>query len=174
MPCRRLPTTTPVRRRRAVCGRRDCSVGASRHRFRPSRDWGRTSRGLVPALFCGFQDCHRTGPEFPLPPGFGEEVQQRQRFWTAPRGPTIWSRSRPALPPRCESPGICGPEQMVGPIRVHPTGRFVYLGNRAGPVETQGKKVAIAADAIHLPCRQRRQAQVGQVYNIEIHGITQW
>jgi 6-phosphogluconolactonase (cycloisomerase 2 family) len=44
-------------------------------------------------------------------------------------------------------PGNLRPEQMVGPIHVHPNGRFVYLGNRAsGLVETQGKKVAAGGE----------------------------
>ena len=39
------------------------------------------------------------------------------------------------------------PEQMVGPIHVHPNGRFVYLGNRAsGMVEAQGRKVAAGGE----------------------------
>jgi 6-phosphogluconolactonase len=44
-------------------------------------------------------------------------------------------------------PGNLRPEQMVGPIHVHPNGRFVYLGNRAsGLVETGGKKVAAGGE----------------------------
>jgi 6-phosphogluconolactonase len=44
-------------------------------------------------------------------------------------------------------PGNLRPEQMVGPIHVHPNGRFVYLGNRAsGLVETQGGKVAAGGE----------------------------
>jgi len=38
-------------------------------------------------------------------------------------------------------PGNLRPEQMVGPIHIHPNGRFVYLGNRAsGLIEVLGKK----------------------------------
>jgi DNA-binding beta-propeller fold protein YncE len=44
-------------------------------------------------------------------------------------------------------PGNLRPEQMVGPIHVHPNGRFVYLGNRAsGLVEIQGKKAAAGGE----------------------------
>ena len=44
-------------------------------------------------------------------------------------------------------PGNLRPEQMVGPIHVHPNGRVVYLGNRAsGLVEVQGKKVAAGGE----------------------------
>jgi 6-phosphogluconolactonase (cycloisomerase 2 family) len=44
-------------------------------------------------------------------------------------------------------PGNLRPEQMVGPIHVHPNGRFVYLGNRAsGMVEAQGRKVAAGGE----------------------------
>jgi 6-phosphogluconolactonase len=36
---------------------------------------------------------------------------------------------------------------MVGPIHVHPNGRVVYVGNRAGGViEVQGKKVAAGGE----------------------------
>ncbi len=38
-------------------------------------------------------------------------------------------------------PGNLHPEQMAGPIHIHPNGRFVYLGNRAsGLIEVEGKK----------------------------------
>ena len=44
-------------------------------------------------------------------------------------------------------PGNPHPEQMAGPIHIHPNGRFVYLGNRAsGLIEVQGKKVAAGGD----------------------------
>ncbi len=44
-------------------------------------------------------------------------------------------------------PGNLRPEQMVGPIHIHPNGRFVYLGNRAsGLVEAVGKKVAAGGE----------------------------
>jgi 6-phosphogluconolactonase len=44
-------------------------------------------------------------------------------------------------------PGNLRPEQMVGPIHVHPNGKVVYLGNRAGGlVEAQGKKVAAGGE----------------------------
>jgi DNA-binding beta-propeller fold protein YncE len=44
-------------------------------------------------------------------------------------------------------PGNLRPEQMVGPIHIHPNGRLVYLGNRAsGLMEVQGKKVAAGGE----------------------------
>jgi 6-phosphogluconolactonase (cycloisomerase 2 family) len=44
-------------------------------------------------------------------------------------------------------PGNPRPEQMVGPIHIHPNGRFVYLGNRAsGLIESQGKKFAAGGE----------------------------
>lgn len=44
-------------------------------------------------------------------------------------------------------PGKPHPEQMVGPIHIHPNGRFVYLGNRAsGLIDVQGKKVAAGGE----------------------------
>ena len=44
-------------------------------------------------------------------------------------------------------PGNLRPEQMTGPIHVHPNGRFVYIGNRAsGLVEIGGKKVAAGGE----------------------------
>jgi 6-phosphogluconolactonase (cycloisomerase 2 family) len=45
------------------------------------------------------------------------------------------------------APGNLRPEQMVGPIHIHPNGRFVYQGNRAsGFVEVQGKKFAAGGE----------------------------
>ena len=44
-------------------------------------------------------------------------------------------------------PGNPHPEQMVGPIHIHPNGRFVYLGNRAsGLLEANGEKVAAGGE----------------------------
>ena len=44
-------------------------------------------------------------------------------------------------------PANLRPEQMVGPIHVHPNGRFVYLGNRAsGQVDVDGKKAAAGGE----------------------------
>jgi 6-phosphogluconolactonase (cycloisomerase 2 family) len=44
-------------------------------------------------------------------------------------------------------PANLRPEQMVGPIHVHPRGHFVYLGNRAsGLTEADGKKVAAGGE----------------------------
>jgi 6-phosphogluconolactonase (cycloisomerase 2 family) len=70
-------------------------------------------------------------------------------------------------------PGNLRPEQMVGPIHVHPNGRFVYLGNRAsGLVEIQGKKAAaggentIAAFSIDQATGQPKLLQ-----GIDTHGF---
>ena len=44
-------------------------------------------------------------------------------------------------------PGNLRPEQAVGPIHIHPNGRFVYVGNRAsGQIESQGKKYAAGGE----------------------------
>jgi 6-phosphogluconolactonase len=44
-------------------------------------------------------------------------------------------------------PGNLRPEQMVGPIHMHPNGRSVYIGNRAsGLVEIGGKKLAAGGE----------------------------
>jgi 6-phosphogluconolactonase len=44
-------------------------------------------------------------------------------------------------------PSNLRPEQMVGPIHMHPNGRFVYLGNRAsGLIEIEGKKRAAGGE----------------------------
>jgi 6-phosphogluconolactonase len=70
-------------------------------------------------------------------------------------------------------PGNLRPEQMVGPIHVHPNGRMVYLGNRAGGlIEIQGKKVAaggentIAAFSINQTSGQPKLVQA-----IDTHGF---
>jgi 6-phosphogluconolactonase (cycloisomerase 2 family) len=45
------------------------------------------------------------------------------------------------------NPGNLRPEQMVGPIHVHPHGQVVYVGNRAsGTVERDGKKYAAGGE----------------------------
>jgi 6-phosphogluconolactonase (cycloisomerase 2 family) len=44
-------------------------------------------------------------------------------------------------------PGHLRPEQMVGPIHMHPSGRHVYVGNRAsGVIEAQGRKFAAGGE----------------------------
>jgi 6-phosphogluconolactonase len=44
-------------------------------------------------------------------------------------------------------PSNLRPEQMVGPIHIHPNGRFVSVGNRAsGLIENEGKKVAAGGE----------------------------
>jgi 6-phosphogluconolactonase len=70
-------------------------------------------------------------------------------------------------------PGDLHPEQMVGPIHIHPNGRFVYLGNRAsGLIEADGKKVAaggensIAVFRIDPSTGEPRMAQT-----IDTHGF---
>jgi 6-phosphogluconolactonase len=70
-------------------------------------------------------------------------------------------------------PGNSRPEQMVGPIHVHPNGRFVYLGNRASALrEAEGKKFAaggentIAAFSIDPASGEPRAIQA-----IETHGF---
>ena len=70
-------------------------------------------------------------------------------------------------------PGNLRPEQMVGPIHIHPNGRFVYVGNRAsGLIEGQGKKYAaggentIAVFAINQTSGEPRLLQA-----IDTHGF---
>lgn len=70
-------------------------------------------------------------------------------------------------------PGNLRPEQMVGPIHVHPNGRCVYLANRAsGVAESQGKKLAaggentIAVFAINEATGEPRLKQ-----SIDTHGF---
>jgi 6-phosphogluconolactonase len=44
-------------------------------------------------------------------------------------------------------PGNLRPEQMVGPIHIHPNGRSLYVGNRAsGLVEFEGRKAAAGGE----------------------------
>ena len=66
-------------------------------------------------------------------------------------------------------PGNLRPEQTVGPIHIHPNGRFVYVGNRAsGLIEGQGKKYAaggensIAVFAINQDQRRTQTAPGGR------------
>jgi 6-phosphogluconolactonase (cycloisomerase 2 family) len=70
-------------------------------------------------------------------------------------------------------PGNLHPEQMVGPIHVHPNGRTVYLGNRAsGLIEQDGKKFAaggensIAVFAINPTTGEPRLVQA-----VDTHGF---
>jgi 6-phosphogluconolactonase len=70
-------------------------------------------------------------------------------------------------------PGNLRPEQMVGPIHIHPNGQLVYLGNRcAGQIETGGKKHAaggensIAAFTINPTTGEPRLLQA-----IDTHGF---
>ena len=64
-----------------------------------------------------------------------------------------------------QEPGNLRPEQMVGPIHVHPSGKFVYLGNRASAlVEIQGKKVAAGGEnsiAVFTIDPKNRRAEAG-------------
>jgi 6-phosphogluconolactonase (cycloisomerase 2 family) len=70
-------------------------------------------------------------------------------------------------------PGNLRPEQMVGPVHVHPNGQVVYLGNRcAGTIESGGKKYAaggensIAAFTINPTTGEPRLLQA-----IDTHGF---
>ena len=61
---------------------------------------------------------------------------------------------------------------MVGPIHVHPNGKFVYLGNRAsGLVEIQGKKVAAGGEnSIAVFTINPKSGEPKLVQNIDTHG----
>jgi 6-phosphogluconolactonase len=70
-------------------------------------------------------------------------------------------------------PGNLRPEQMVGPIHIHPHGRTVYLGNRAsGLVEVQGKKVAAGGEnSIAVFSIDRTSGEPKLVQTIDTHGF---
>jgi 6-phosphogluconolactonase len=69
-------------------------------------------------------------------------------------------------------PGNLRPEQMVGPIHIHPNGRFVYLGNRAsGLIEAQGKKVAAGGEnSIAVFSIDQATGQPRVLQTIDTHG----
>jgi 6-phosphogluconolactonase len=71
-----------------------------------------------------------------------------------------------------QDPGNLRPEQMVGPIHVHPGGRVVYLGNRAsGLVEVQGKKVAAGGEnAVAVFAIDPKSGEPKLVQGIDTHG----
>lgn len=70
-------------------------------------------------------------------------------------------------------PGNLRPEQMVGPIHIHPNGRFVYLGNRAsGLIETDGKKVAAGGEnSIAVFSVDPASGEPRMVQTIDTHGF---
>jgi len=62
---------------------------------------------------------------------------------------------------------------MVGPIHVHPDGRFVYLGNRAsGLIEVEGKKVAAGGEnAISAFSIDQSTGEPKPLQAIDTHGF---
>jgi 6-phosphogluconolactonase (cycloisomerase 2 family) len=70
-------------------------------------------------------------------------------------------------------PGNLRPEQMVGPIHIHPNGRFVYVGNRAsGLIESGGKKVAAGGEnTIALFSINQNSGEPRLVQAIDTHGF---
>jgi 6-phosphogluconolactonase (cycloisomerase 2 family) len=70
------------------------------------------------------------------------------------------------------APGNLRPEQMVGPIHVHPNGRFVYLGNRAsGLIEVKGKKAAAGGEnSIAVFSIDQATGEPRMVQTIDTHG----
>jgi 6-phosphogluconolactonase len=69
-------------------------------------------------------------------------------------------------------PGNLRPEQMVGPIHIHPNGRFVYVGNRAsGLIEKDGKKFAAGGEnAIAVFTIDQTSGEPRLVQAIDTHG----
>jgi 6-phosphogluconolactonase (cycloisomerase 2 family) len=72
-----------------------------------------------------------------------------------------------------QDPGNLRPEQMVGPIHIHPNGRFIYLGNRAsGLVEFQGKKVAAGGEnSIAVFSIDQTTGEPRMLQTIDTHGF---
>jgi 6-phosphogluconolactonase len=70
-------------------------------------------------------------------------------------------------------PGNLRPEQMVGPIHIHPNGRFVYVGNRAGGlIESGGKKFAAGGEnTIALFSINHDSGEPRLVQAIDTHGF---
>jgi 6-phosphogluconolactonase len=71
------------------------------------------------------------------------------------------------------APGNLRPEQMVGPIHIHPNGRFVYLGNRAsGLIEVQGKKFAAGGEnTVAVFSIDQTTGEPRMVQAIDTHGF---
>jgi 6-phosphogluconolactonase len=71
------------------------------------------------------------------------------------------------------APGNLRPEQMVGPIHIHPNGRFVYLGNRAsGLIEAQGKKFAAGGEnTVAVFSIDQTTGEPRMVQAIDTHGF---
>jgi 6-phosphogluconolactonase len=71
------------------------------------------------------------------------------------------------------APGNLRPEQMVGPIHIHPNGRFVYLGNRAsGLIEAQGKKFAAGGEnTVAVFSIDQTTGEPKMVQAIDTHGF---
>ena len=73
------------------------------------------------------------------------ERQNQLQVWRT-TGDTLATPPLHVVPTLAE-PANLRPEQMVGPIHIHPNGRFVYVANRAsGLVEADGKKVAAGGE----------------------------
>jgi 6-phosphogluconolactonase len=72
-----------------------------------------------------------------------------------------------------KEPGNLRPEQMAGPIHLHPNGRFVYLGNRAsGLIEAQGRKHAAGGEnTIAVFKINEATGEPSQVQAIGTHGF---
>jgi 6-phosphogluconolactonase len=70
-------------------------------------------------------------------------------------------------------PGNLRPEQMVGPIHIHPNGRFVYVGNRAsGLIEGQGKKYAAGGEnSIAIFAIDQTSGEPRLLHAIDTHGF---
>jgi 6-phosphogluconolactonase len=70
-------------------------------------------------------------------------------------------------------PNKFGADQMVGPIHVHPNGRFVYLGNRnSGVADYQGKKVALVGEnSIAVFAIDQHSGEPTLVQSIATHGF---
>jgi 6-phosphogluconolactonase len=70
-------------------------------------------------------------------------------------------------------PNKYGPDQMVGPIHVHPNGRFVYLGNRnTGVADFQGQKVAVGGEnSIAVVAIDQQTGEPTLLQSIPTHGF---
>ena len=70
-------------------------------------------------------------------------------------------------------PGNPRPKQMVGPIHMHPSGRFLYVGNRAsGLIEDQGRKFAAGGEnTIALFTIDQETGEPRLIQAIDTHGF---